>query len=242
MAKIQTQGWGFTSLSSKSWKIAAGVGGVAAVGSAALFAWLVAVSLSDSARFATLSTTSGTYINRGGSHEVSDVGAIVGPSVTIFLVGCLLIGIADVSRRRLSAAAASGGAESAVRPISSPWKSLWIALLGIAWVLVAPAQWIAGVLSSAAGAAAAAGLFLVPAIISSATLAALMVAVLPTADRLSGRGVRRPDLACAAIGGALLGVCVWPLASGAIALAVAFTVFGVALIGVGVWLRRRQGA
>ena len=137
---------------------------------------------------------------------------------------------------------ASGTAESAVRPISAAWKSLWIALLGIAWVLVVPVQWVAGVLSSAAGAAAAAGLFLVPAIISSATLAALVVAVLPTAHRSSGRGVRRPDLACAAIGGALLGVCVWPLASGAIALAVAFTVFGVALIGVGVWLRRRQGA
>ena len=242
MAKVQTQGWGFTSLSSKSWKIAAGVGGVAAVGSAALFAWLVAVSLADSALFATLSTTTGRYIKRGGSHEVSDLGAILGPSVTIFLVGCLLIAIADVSRRRLSATDASGTAESAVRPISAAWKSLWIALLGIAWVLVVPVQWVAGVLSSAAGAAAAAGLFLVPAIISSATLAALVVAVLPTAHRSSGRGVRRPDLACAAIGGALLGVCVWPLASGAIALAVAFTVFGVALIGVGVWLRRRQGA
>lgn len=242
MAKVQTQGWGFTSLSSKSWKIAAGVGGVAAVGSAALFAWLVAVSLADSALFATLSTTTGTYIKRGGSHEVSDLGAILGPSVTIFLVGCLLIAIADVSRRRLSATDASGTAESAVRPISAAWKSLWIALLGIAWVLVVPVQWVAGVLSSAAGAAAAAGLFLVPAIISSATLAALVVAVLPTAHRSSGRGVRRPDLACAAIGGALLGVCVWPLASGAIALAVAFTVFGVALIGVGVWFRRRQGA
>ena len=241
MAKVQTQGWGFTSLSSKSWKIAAGVGGVAAVGSAALFAWLVAVSLADSALFATLSTTTGRYIKRGGSHEVSDLGAILGPSVTIFLVGCLLIAIADVSRRRLSATDASGTAESAVRPISAAWKSLWIALLGIAWVLVVPVQWVAGVLSSAAGAAAAAGLFLVPAIISSATLAALVVAVLPTAHRSSGRGVRRPDLACAAIGGALLGVCVWPLASGAIALAVAFTVFGVALIGVGVWLRRRQG-
>ena len=242
MAKVQTQGWGFTSLSSKSWKIAAGVGGVAAVGSAALFAWLVAVSLADSALFATLSTTTGRYIKRGGSHEVSDLGAILGPSVTIFLVGCLLIAIADVSRRRLSATDASGTAESAVRPISAAWKSLWIALLGIAWVLVVPVQWVAGVLSSAAGAAAAAGLFLVPAIISSATLAALVVAVLPTAHRSSGRGVRRPDLACAAIGGALLGVCVWPLASGAIALAVAFTVFGVALIGVGVWFRRRQGA
>ena len=160
------------------------------------FAWLVGVSLTDGTRFAGLTTTFGTYIRRGGSHQVSDVGAIVGPSVTIFLVGCLLVGIADASRRRLLATPASDRSGSGVRPISSAWKILWGVLLGFAWALVGPAQWIAGVLLGVPRTAAAAGLFLIPAIISMATLSAFVVASLPDPHTLSQRGLRRPDLVC----------------------------------------------
>lgn len=250
-------GWGFTALSARAWKIAIAVGTILALAGASIFAWLVTVAVTDPLAFTAMGLTKNMYIEPGGSSGASDIVATSGPAAMFFLTGCLIIAIADISRRRLAVDSDRLDLvdHRGVRRIPWSWQVLWIVLLFVAWVLVGPAQWIAGVLPGDRAFGGAYSLLLVPAAFASGACAALVVSLIAQvrAARAPVRRIEttrdpsvlrrwRIDLVCAAAGGAVLGMSVWPIASGSTILAVAAVLVGLVLLGVGFWLEFRNAS
>jgi len=120
--------------------------------SVAIYGWVFAVAATDRVYFISLSSETKTYSDEYGSRQLSTVGALTGPSVTLFLVGWLLISIADIARRR-------------PRPISAVTLIILAAVSLQLWLAVVPLQFATGVLPGDPSFDGARNLAVAPAII-----------------------------------------------------------------------------
>ena len=120
--------------------------------SAAAYGWVFAVAVTDRVYFIGLSYETKTYTGDYGSQELSTVATLTGSSVTLFLVGWLLISIADIARRR-------------PRPVSAVTLLVLSAVSLVLWLAVVPLQFATGVLPGDPSFDGARNLVIAPAII-----------------------------------------------------------------------------
>lgn len=101
--------------------------------STAVYGWVFAIAATDHIYFLRLSFETTTYTGDYGSQDLSTVAALTGPSVVLFLVGWLLISIADIARRR-------------PRPVAAVTLLVLAAASLVLWLAVVPLQFATGVL------------------------------------------------------------------------------------------------
>lgn len=128
------------------------VGIIIVLVSAAIYGWVFAAAATDRAYFISLSSETKTYSDEYGSRQLSTVAALTGPSVTLFLVGWLLISIADIARRR-------------PRPVSTVTLMVLGGVSLVLWLAVVPLQFATGVLPGDPSFDGARNLAVAPAII-----------------------------------------------------------------------------
>jgi hypothetical protein len=101
--------------------------------STAIYGWVFVIAATDHSFFLRLSFETKTYTGDYGSQDLSTVATLTGPSVTLFLIGWLLISIADIARRR-------------PRPVSALTLLVLAAVSLVLWLAVVPLQFATGVL------------------------------------------------------------------------------------------------
>jgi hypothetical protein len=106
------------------------VGIIAVLGSASIYVSLLVIAMSDRLLYLQLSNDMHTYLSEYGSENASTLETTAGPSVVIFLIGWLLIAIADISRRRPQRV--SAGVLVIISAISF---LLWLALVPLQFAL-----------------------------------------------------------------------------------------------------------
>lgn len=133
LAELPSHGWGLTNLSQRASRRLYLIGIFLVLVSTATYAGLTVFAATDPVGFTLMSNTMHTYSGRYGSQRASDVAATAGPSVTIFLIGWLLITLADIARRRR-------------RPITARTLVTLSSSYLLVWLAIVPLQFVTGVL------------------------------------------------------------------------------------------------
>ncbi|QNE48600.1 hypothetical protein F1C58_16195 (plasmid) [Glaciihabitans sp. INWT7] len=131
--RARSRWFGFTSLKRGEAKIAFGVGLSFIVVSVIVYGQLAMTAVTDRLRYIQLSYEMHTSADEFGPRTFSAVAASSGPFVVLFLVGCLLVALADISRRR-------------PRPVSVGALLGVSAVFLLAFLAVCPLQFVTGVL------------------------------------------------------------------------------------------------
>ncbi|MFM9919048.1 hypothetical protein [Lacisediminihabitans sp. H27-G8] len=133
VAEIRARKWGLTNLKPPKFRLALAAGVLLVLGAIVIYAQLTITAVTDPIEFIGMSYAMHTSSNEFGTTTASEVAGIAGPSIVMFLVGWLLIAIADISRRR-------------PRAISTGALLILSAASLVCFLAVVPLQFMTGVL------------------------------------------------------------------------------------------------